>query len=187
MQSENLSILRRFIMEYGTILGLCWVAVFLLYVVGFRTQDGIFMMLGLVGLIGLVAVEFCLGCRLKRRSLQLGIRLTPLFSFMNIVSIFMYACLLCGCVEYIYFAYIDKGTLFDSILAMLNAPELRNTYGEMGMTEYYKQAIDTVNELGTLSAFEKTLILFNQNFFASLVLSIPVAIVYYFYRPSVLK
>lgn len=185
--SESISILRKFIMEYGTILGLCWTAVFALYIIGFRTQSSLCMFLGLLGLIAVAVLEFYLGCRTKKRSMQLQIRLTPLFTFMNILSIFMYACLLCGCMEYIYFAYMDKGVLLDSILLMLNTPELKNTYGQMGMTDYYKQLTDTIAELNALSAFDKTLILLNQNFITSLIISIPVAIVSHFYRPATLK
>ena len=66
--SESISILRKFIMEYGTILGLCWTAVFALYIIGFRTQSSLCMFLGLLGLIAVAVLEFYLGCRTKKRS-----------------------------------------------------------------------------------------------------------------------
>ena len=42
MSNENLSTFRKFVMEYGSILGLCWTAYFACYVIGFRTQSGLF-------------------------------------------------------------------------------------------------------------------------------------------------
>ena len=172
-------------MEYGTILGICWVAVFVFYVIGFRAESGLFMLLGMVGLFSLLPLEFYLGCRLKRRSVQLGIKPTPFFSFMNTLSVFMYACLLCGCVEYVYFAFIDKGALLDAVSTLLDTPELKLAYSQMGMTEHYKQATEVIGELGTLSAFDKTLLLFNQNFLITLILSVPVTVVSHLYKPHV--
>lgn len=187
MPSENISILRKFIMEYGSILGLCWIAVFACYVVGFRTQNGIFMLSGLMGLVGLLAVEFFLGCRIKKRSVQLEIKSSFFFTYMNVLGIFMYACLLCGCLEYIYFAFIDKGALFEAIQTMLDSTEIKQLYTQMGMSAYYKQITDTIDELSMLSAFEKAMILFNQNFAVGLFMSVPVSIAAHFYRPAMLK
>ncbi len=187
MQNNNLTILRKFVKEYGSILGLCWVAVFACYVAGFRTQNGIYMLLGLIGIPSLLVIEILLGIRLKKRSVQLELQLTPTITWLNSLSMFMYACLLSGCMEYIYFAYMDKGTLVDSIQTMINASDLKALYLQMGLSEYYHQISTLVEELHTLSAFDKTMILFNQNFFAALILSIPVAVVSYFYKPATLK
>ena len=187
MQNNNLTILRKFVKEYGSILGLCWVAVFACYVAGFRTQNGIYMMLGLIGIPALLVIEILLAIRLKKRSVQLELQLSPTITWMNSLSMFMYACLLCGCMEYIYFAYMDKGMLVDSIQSMIAAPELKAIYLQTGLTDYYHQISTLVEELHTLSAFDKTMILFNQNFLAALILSIPVAVVTYFYKPATLK
>ncbi len=187
MQNNNLTILRKFVKEYGSILGLCWVAVFACYVAGFRTQNSIYMMLGLIGIPALLVIEILLVIRLKKRSVQLELQLSPTITWLNSLSMFMYACLLSGCMEYIYFAYMDKGMLIDSIQSMINGSELKTVYLQMGMTEYYRQISALVEELHTLSAFDKTMILFNQNFFTALILSIPLAAVSYFYKPATLK
>jgi len=187
MPNNNLSILRKFVMEYGSILGLCWVAVFSFYVIGFRTQNGIFMLLGMCGIFGLLALEIFYAIRIKKRTVQLDLKLSALLTYLNSLSMFMYACLLCGCLEYIYFAYIDKGMLFTSIQSMIDAADIQSVYKQMGMSDYYKQVTTTISQLQSLSALEKTMVLFNQNFFFSLILAIPVAIVSYFYKPAILK
>lgn len=174
-------------MEYGSILGLCWVAVFACYIIGFRSQNGFFMLLAICGLIALLPLEFFLGIRIKKRSLQLDIRLTFLLSFMNVLSMFMYACLLSGCMEFVYFAYIDKGELFSSIDSMLTTADIKDLYQQSGLSAYYKQITDMMQELEQLSAFDKTMLLFNNSFLTSLILSIPIAISAYFYKPATLK
>ena len=187
MSNENLSTFRKFVMEYGSILGLCWTAVFACYVIGFRTQSGLSMLLGICGLIALLSLEFYLGIRMKKRSLQLSIPFTFLFSLINTVSMFMYACLLSGCMQFIYFAHIDKGNLFSSINAMLTSSDIQNTYRQAGLSAYYTQIIDMIHELELLSAFDKTLLLFNNNFLTSLILSLPIAVTAYYYKPAILK
>ena len=187
MSNENLQILRKFIMEYGSILGLCWTAVFACYVIGFRSQNGGFMLLANCGLIALLPLEFYLGIRIKKRSVQLDINLTFLFSLMNVLSMFMYACLLSGCMEFIYFAYIDKGELFNSINTMLAAADIKELYRQTELSAYYEQVTGMLQELELLSAFDKTMLLFNNSFITSLILSLPIAATAYFYKPAILK
>lgn len=187
MPNENLSILRKFIMEYGSILGLCWVAVFASYVYGFRTQSGLLMFLGMLMLLLLLPIEFFLGMRMKKRSVQLEIPMSFLFTYMNVLGIFMYACLLSGCMEYVYFAFIDKGELFNALNTMLTSADVEALYKQTGLNSYYKQIIGMLDELSYIPAFDKTLLLFNNSFITSLILSLPVAIVAYFYKPAILK
>lgn len=187
MSNENLSILRKFILEYGSILGLCWVAIFACYVIGFRSQSGFFMLLAICGLIALLPIEFFLGIRIKKRSLQLDIPFTFIFGLINTLSMFMYACLLSGCMEYIYFAYIDKGELFNSIYSMLTTEDIKDTYQQAGFSSYYSQVIEMIQDLELLSAFDKTMLLFNNSFITSLILSLPIAATAYFYKSAKLK
>ena len=70
MSNENLSTFRKFVMEYGSILGLCWTAVFACYIIGFRTQSGLSMLLGICGLIALLPLE-------SRQTLREIVRVVP--------------------------------------------------------------------------------------------------------------
>jgi len=150
-------------------------------------QNGLFMLVGICTLIALLPIEIFLGMRMKKRAMQLEIPISPLFTYMNVLSIFMYACMLSGCMEFIYFAYIDKGELFTAINTMLTSPDTQALYRQAGMTDYYKQAIAMIQELEYLSPFDKTMLLFNNSFVTSIILSILISVVTYFYKPATLK
>jgi len=51
------------------------------------------------------------------------------------------------------------------------------TYEQMGMGEQHAQMMDILKEADALSAWEKTLLIFNNNFFFSLFLTFIVALV----------
>lgn len=184
VNANGLAVLRQFLMEYGSILGLSWTAVFGLYVAGIRTQDGTVLLAAFLGLFIILGLTFMLGMRAKVRSVQLQVRLSPFFSFVNIFSMFMYASLLCGAMEYAYFQFLDKGALSGALQTMFADAELRMAYQQMGMLETYKQLREIITEVGTLSALDKVLLLFNQNFFVGLIVAIPVTITYWFYKPK---
>ena len=184
VNKNGLSILRQFLMEYGSIMGISWTAVFALYVIGFRSGNGIFLLLAFLGLIAILALEFYLGIRVKKRTLQLSLNISPLFTFVNIFSMFMYACLLCGAMEFIYFQIIDKGTLFAAVEQMVSQSDVKQAYYQMGMKDSYDQAISLITEIATLPALDKTILLFNQNFFTALIIAVPVTVANWFYKPK---
>ncbi|MBQ9362122.1 MAG: DUF4199 domain-containing protein [Bacteroidaceae bacterium] len=184
VNKNGFSILRQFLMEYGSIMGICWTVVFALYVIGFRSGNGIFLLLAFLGLLAILTLEFYFGIRVKKRTLQLSLSISPLFTFVNIFSMFMYACLLCGAMEYIYFQIMDKGSLFTAIEQMMSQSDVKQTYYQMGMKESYDQAISLIAEISTLSALDKTILFFNQNFFTALIIAVPVTVANRFYKPK---
>ena len=184
--TNNQPILRQFIMEYGSILGISWTAVFALYVIGLRQQSGTLLAVGFLGLLALLAIEAMLGIRIKVRTVQLELRPTFILSLLNVLSMFMYACILCGALEYCYFAWLDKGAVVSALNALILDSNMKEIYHQMGMQETYKQLEQALGQFGTLSAYEKTFMLFNQNFFTALILSIPIGLVSYFYKPRTL-
>ena len=95
----------------------------------------------------------------------------------------MYASLLCGALELAYFQFLDKGALTEALQAMFRDAEVRQTYQQLGMSATYREVTDLITEVGTLSALDKTLLLFNQNFFVGLILSVPVPVAYWFHKP----
>ena len=180
-----LSTLRQFIMEYGSLLGISWASVFSLYILGLRQQNPLFLLLAVLGLIAVLPLALYLGARLKKRTVQLGLQLSPLFSLLNIFSMFMYACILCGAIEFAYFQFLDQGTLVQSLLTLLTQADTRQLYTQMGMTATYDQALELLRQLDTLSAFDKAMLLFSQNFWTSVLLAIPVTLVNRFYTPKI--
>ena len=87
----------------------------------------------------------------------------------------MYACLMNGLVVFAYFQLKDDGQLMDRMNELLTQPEMVSTYEQMGMGEQRVQMMDVLREADGLSSWEKTLLIFNNNFFFSIILSFFVA------------
>lgn len=98
---------------------------------------------------------------------------------------FMYACLLDGLIVFSYFQFLDDGLLMEQLNALLSQPEMAKTYEQMGMEVQHAQMLEILAEVDGLSAWEKTLVIFNNNFVFSLVLSLVVAWVASWSRPHV--
>lgn len=167
---------RAYSMEYGTFVGLGWGATFLCYVGGILTGSSLLMLLLMAtGAVSLV-LPFRLALRMNRKLQAVGGRLSYwqglLFSF----SMLMYACLMNALVIYTYFALFDNGALVEQISQMLSESDIVATYQQMGMSDSYTLMTQTMDEVANLSAFEKTLMLFNSNFLFSIILSFLVAI-----------
>ena len=51
------------------------------------------------------------------------------------LSMMLYACLLTGVAELVYFKFLDHGAVFDSFYGLMNDPATKATYQQMGMKE----------------------------------------------------
>ena len=71
--------------------------------------------------------------------------------------------------------FLDDGQLMDRMNELLTQPEMVSTYEQMGMGEQRVQMMDVLREADGLSSWEKTLLIFNNNFFFSIILSFFVA------------
>jgi hypothetical protein len=87
----------------------------------------------------------------------------------------MYACLMSSLIIFAYFQFFDNGMLLEQLIEMMTQAEIVETYRQLGMTEQYKQMVDIVHEVDFLSPLDKTLALFNNNFFFSAIMSFLVA------------
>jgi hypothetical protein len=164
-------------MEYGTFVGVCWGALFLCYVEGISYQNGLLILLCLA----LFGVAFCmpfvLGMRLNRKLFFAGERLSYWQGLLFAFSMFMYASMLNGLIVYAYFQFLDDGLLMEQINSMVNMPEMVTAYQQLGMGEQYEQMTSMLREMDELTAFEKALLVFNNNFFISIFMSFLVAFV----------
>ncbi len=176
---------RSYSMEYGTFVGLVWGGVFLSYVEGISYNNGLLMLLCFM-LCGVsLALPFVLGWRLNRKMALAGERLNYFQGLFFAFSMFMYACLLDGLIVFSYFQFLDDGLLMEQLNALLTQPEMAKTYEQMGMEVQHAQMLEILAEVDGLSAWEKTLVIFNNNFVFSLVLSLVVAWVASWSRPHV--
>lgn len=176
MATKN-TIYKSYSMEYGTFVGLAWGGVFLSYVEGISNGNGLLMLLCFM-LCGVAFfLPFTLALRLNRKMAMAGEQLSYFQGLLFAFSMFMYACLMNGLIVFSYFHFMDDGQLMEQLNEMLMQPEMVKTYEQMGMGEQYAQMMDLLKETDGLSPWEKTLLIFNNNFFFSLILSVIVAVV----------
>ena len=160
--------------EYGTFLGLVWVLVFILYILSFRTLHPLLMLLSCMLFVALPLFGFYLARRFKQQmpsDVPIGYGRAYWFS----LSMMLYACLLTGVAELVYFKYMDHGVVFSTFYDLLNAPGTEETYKQMGMNDAWTSLKESLDMVSSLSAVDLCLSLFNQNFLLSLFLAIPTA------------
>ena len=160
--------------EYGTFLGLAWVLVFVLYISSFRTMHPLLMMLSCLLFVSLPLFGFYLARRFKQQmpeDVPIGYGRAYWFS----LSMMLYACLLTGVAELVYFKYLDYGAVFNAFYDLLNTPGTEQTYKQMGMKDAWASLKESLDMVSSLSAVDLCLSLFNQNFLFSLILAVPTA------------
>lgn len=163
--------------EYGTFVGIGWGALFLLYIYSVLTMNPLFFLAFFALMFVCSIMPFFFAFRINKKYASIGERLSYFQGFSFSLVMFMYACLMSGIISYIYFEFFDNGAICQSLLEMFNTAELKKTYEHIGMSDSYNEMMQLLNEASSLSSFEKTLALFNNNFFMSLFLSFLVAFV----------
>ncbi len=160
--------------EYGTFLGVAWIADFALYISGIRQMSTPLLLLAMLLFIGLPVVAFCLANRFRSQvpdGWHIGFWRAYIFSLMMM----MYACFLTAAGEYVYFRYMDHGLVFRQINAVLTDPAATQAYSAMGLSDSLALMRQTIDTLADTSPLNLALALFNQNVFISLILAIPTA------------
>lgn len=167
---------RSYSMEYGTFVGFGWGALFLCYVGGIVMGNALLMLLCVVLGLMCLLMPFWFALRLNKMLLAIGERLSYLQGLLFSVSMFMYACLMSGLIVFAYFQFMDGGALYEQLHGMMTQPEMVATYKQMGLGDAYSQMMDALSEMQRMSAFDKALLLFNNNFCFSIIASFLVAI-----------
>lgn len=167
---------RAYAMEYGTFLGVAWIAVFALYVYGILGTDALLMLFACIGFCTLPFVAFYFAWRYKQH-LEPEERLPFFGAWIFVVTMFVYSCLITGAAEYFYFAYMDEGALVECFRSIVEDREVIGLYEQMGMADTWQMLKSSVDDMAGLSPLDVTLMLFNQNIFVSLILSIPAAFI----------
>lgn len=167
---------RAFSMEYGTFIGLSWSVLFLSYVYGISQNNALLMMLCFFSFGFSCVLPFILAMRMKKILLIDDMGLSYMQGLFFSFSMFMYACLFNALIVYGYFEFFDNGGLFATLSTLLDDPLLKTTYTNIGMGEQYAELMGMMDELAGLSSFDKAVLMFNNNFVWSLILSFPVAL-----------
>ena len=160
--------------EYGTFLGAAWVLVFVLYVICFRTMNPLLMFVSCILFLSLPLFGFYLARRFKQQMPE-DVSIGYGRAYWFCLSMMLYACLLTGVVELVYFKFLDHGAVFNSFYELMDDPATKFTYQQMGMKESLETLKESIDMVSSLSAVDLCLSLFNQNFLLSLILAIPTA------------
>ena len=160
--------------EYGTFVGLSWIAVFALYIAGVRTTSGLLMTLGMFCFCALPAIPFYFARRFRQQlpeDTTVGFGRAYWFCLMMLVS----ASLLTAAAVYAYFKWVDHGALLQAVGNIVDNPLTKQTYIDMGMGDTLKMMKEILKDLSSLTAFDIAVAIFNQNFMFSLLLALPTA------------
>lgn len=176
MNYEHYKMARSFATEYGTFLGIEWSIVFVSFVMAITQESliGPFACMFLFGLAPIFALYFA--WRFKQK-LDVGEQFSYGIAWIFSAFMFLYASLLSGVVEFVYFQYLDEGQLFGAFQKALNMPEMVEQYKAMGCEELLETTRMQLGELEMLSPLDLTLNIFGNNIFFSFILSFLVAVV----------
>lgn len=154
--------------EYGTFIGLCWVADFFLFVWGLRTLAPL-PLLAATLLIVCLPVLPCLFARRYSKQLPEDVSVGYGRAFFFCVLMMMYTCLLTAAVEFVYLRWMDHGAILSSLSGMLSSADVQMTYRQMGMTEQLRTLEDALDTVAAFSVSDIVVSLLNQNIFISLL------------------
>lgn len=183
MNTEHLSLARSFAAEYGFIIGLSWGITFILFVLGTINVNSILLLTSYIFIFLQPFIAFYYGWRFKQH-LYVGERVS-FFSAWYFAALLMgYACIVCACIQFVYFQFFDNGAFFTAMNEIFNNPEMLKLIKQESeasqnsdLMEIYKQSQQIWDTFSEMSAFQKTLNFLSNNIFIGFFLSIPVAII----------
>lgn len=168
---------KEFCAEYGTFTGIVWSITFLLCTEGLTGNNILYLMLGMGLLLICLITPFYFAWRYKQHLTTPGDRVPMGMAFFFAIFMLVYACIITGVAQFLYFNFIDKGRLLEYFQATMSNPEVINQYKQIGAAEILEQSRTQLQEIANLSPLELTLNLFANSILGSVVLSIPVAFV----------
>ncbi len=155
----------------GAYLGVAWIISFVFYIGGLSSP-----LLGLLGAIIAILSPFFAAYRLRKfrdyaREGVISFRRALAYY----ISMFLYASLLLALAQYIYFAYIDGGYLFNTYSNVLSMPEAVEILKAYGISQQQMQ--QSINELAQSSTINIVLNILSTNIIIGIVIGIPMAAV----------
>ncbi len=167
---------RAFALEYGTITGIAWIAVFAAYIYGVRTWNPLVLMGCYGGLLLIALLPFILVRRYKRVHTDTNETITYGQAIHFCFLMFSYAILLTGVCQYIYFAYIDGGGLIMALKEFMTSPETTTALQSVNATDLSLMMEQSIDTLAVLSPLDITMSLFQMNITVSLFMIFIVAL-----------
>ena len=157
-------------MQYGTNLGILWIIAFAAYIVSITTKEMSLVFLMLLAISPIYAGY--LGFRYRKRECENKLGFLNAWTFMIIV--YTCASLLAAIACYIYFYFLDSGTVLAAFKEQIDI------YTSMEISEEMKKAFnETYDILSRLNASDICIQFFTSNLFVSSILAPITAIFVY--------
>ncbi len=157
-------------------MGVAWIVVFFLFTLSFRTMSPFVMLLAMASLLVLPLIAFFFSYRIKMR-LPSGIGFSFGRAYLFCLMMFVYACLLTGAAEFVYFRFLDDGAIITQLESFAYDPQTEQLYTQMNTEQMLEMLKESVATLSQMSSLDITISLLNQNILISLLLSVPCAFI----------
>ncbi len=170
MEQTNYAQLRAYAAQYGTIVGLMWIASFAFFIVGLVRP-----LIGNVSLFVGLASIFVAGYLVRKFNREVAAVRFRQAWWMSI-QVFMYASLLMAAGQFVYFRFIDNGLLIDTYSEILQRPQAIHMIQDMMPDEdpdAFRERIVTL--LQQITPIQFTFEFLIYNFLLGFFLSIPIA------------
>ena len=149
-------------MQYGTNLGILWIIAFAAYIVSITTKEMSLLFLMLLAISPIYAGY--LGIRYRKKECENSLGFLNAWTFMIIV--YTCASLLSAIACYIYFYFLDSGTVLAAFKEQIDI------YTSMEISEEMKKAFnETYDILSNLNASDICIQYFTSNLFISSILA----------------
>jgi hypothetical protein len=162
MVTDNKMNLHKYAMQFGTYMGIYWIAKFFLLPLGFTYSFLFFLFTGLT-----IGVPF-MGYHYARmfRDKVYGGKIKFMQAWVFIVFMYVFAALLTAVAHYTYFRYMDNGFIFDRYMEVLES-----NLPVAGWERYLEQAKEVVENIRSMTPIELTMQLLSQNVFYCSILA----------------
>ncbi|KAA6315702.1 hypothetical protein EZS27_033880, partial [termite gut metagenome] len=160
--TDNKMSLHKCAMQFGTYMGIYWIAKFFLLPLGFTYSFLFFLFTGLT-----IGVPF-MGYHYVRmfRDKVYGGKIKFMQAWVFIFFMYVFAALLTAVAHYIYFRYMDSGFIFDKYMEALES-----NLSVSGWEGYVEQAKQVVENIRSMTPIELTMQLLSQNVFYCSILA----------------
>ena len=160
--------LKAFARVDGATLALLWTASFVCYVVGLASPT-----YTMIALVLMAVTPFFAGRRLRKfRDNDRNGVISLMRGWAFVILMFFYAAILLALVQYVYFAFIDKGYLMASFTQMLSSQESKSMLEQYGL----QQAVsESLQQMGEMRPIDYALNVLTVNISLGIVLGLPIA------------
>lgn len=169
--TESIIQLKAFARQDGALLSLFWLASFACFVGQFGDPT-----LGLLYELLAVGSLFFLGWRLKRfRDGALGGLISFRRAYGYCAFCFFYASLIFALAQYVYFAYLDHGTVYQGIIQLLSTTEASVMMSAYGYSQ--QEVNEALSAFQSLRPIEISAFFFLSNLYIGAIISLVIALI----------